>query len=263
MRHFPRRPRFGLTLFQLLVVLALLAFFLGLFLPAVSRVRSAAARTQSMNNLKQFGLALHNCHDTYKGMPPIAGVFPANSATYGTLHFFILPFVEQNNLARNAAGYVWNNNTWSTPLQVFQSPSDASVPPNYRHQGWLATTNYAANWMMFKKEGVNFTMITDGTSNTMMTAERYQVCNGTPTGWGYPTIYYWAPMFGYYSYGKFQQQPTQEECNPALAQALDPAGITVGMADGSVRLVSNNISPRTWWLATDPADGEVLPDDWQ
>jgi hypothetical protein len=117
--------------------------------------------------------------------------------------------------------------------------------------------------MVFKKGGASIpASIPDGTSNTLVFAERYQVCNENPCGWGYPSLYYWAPVYGYFSYGKFQQQPPPHECNPALAQALDPAGISVGIGDGSVRLVSNNVSPRTWWLATDPADGEPLPQDW-
>jgi len=263
MRRVPRRPRFAFTLFQLLVVLALLAFLLGLLLPAVARVRSAAARSQAMNNLRQVGLSLHNCNDTFKQMPPIVGVFPANAASFGTLHFYLLPFLEQDNVYRNAQGYVWKSATWSVPVPVFQSPNDTNVPPNYRYQGWLATTNYAGNWMVFKKGGASIpASFPDGTSNTLVFAERYQLCNETPCGWGYSSLDSWAPMFGYYSYGKFQHQPTQQECNPALAQSLDPAGIVVGLGDGSVRSVSNNISPRTWWLVTDPADGNILPNDW-
>jgi Protein of unknown function (DUF1559) len=244
-------------------VLALLAFALGLLLPAVARIRSAAARAQGMNNLKQLGLALHSCHDTFKLMPPIVGPFPqSNSPAFGTLHFYLLPFVEQDALYRNAQGYVWKNETWSTPLPLLMNEKDTSAPPAFRHQGWLATTNYAGNWMVFKKTGATFATFQDGTSNTMVFAERYQECNETPCGWGYSSLYSWAPMFGYYSYGKFQQQPTQAECDPALAQSLDPAGITVGIGDGSVRFVSNTISPETWWNATDPADGNILGPDW-
>jgi hypothetical protein len=250
-------------LFQLLVVLALLAFLLGLLLPAVQRLRAAAARAQSMNNLRQLCLALHNCNDTYKQMPPIVGKFPPDAASQATLHFYLLPFVEQDNLFRNAQGYVWKNNTQSTAVPVFLSPSNQGAPMNPLYQGWLATTNYAGNWMVFKKGGASIPVsFPDGTSNTIVFAERYQMCHGNPCGWGYSSLYYWAPVFGYYSYGKFQQQPTQEDCNPALAQSLDPAGIAVGLGDGSVRLVSNSVSPQTWWWAIDPADGNPLPGDW-
>jgi hypothetical protein len=257
-----RQARFAVTLFQLLIVLALLAFLLGLLLPAVARLRGVASRTQSMNNLKQLCLSLHNCQDTYREMPPIVGTFPGKAASFGTIHFYLLPFLEQDNLYRNAQGYVWKNDTQAVIVPVFQSSSDKSVAPNYRHEGWLATTNYAGNWMVFKKGGATIPgSFPDGTSNTMVFAERYQMCHGTPCGWGYPGLYYWAPVFGFFSYGKFQHLPSQDECNPALTQSLDPAGITIGMADGSVRTVSSSVSPRTWWLVTDPADGEPIPND--
>ena len=61
---------------------------------------------------------------------------------------------------------------------------------------------------MIAKEGkMTFGNITDGTSNTLMFAQRYQICNGQPTAWGYPTLYRWAPIFAYYSDGKFQSAP--------------------------------------------------------
>jgi hypothetical protein len=259
-----RRPRFGITLFQLLVLLALFAFLLGLLLPAVARIRAAASRAQSMNNIRQLCIALHATNDSYRQLPPTVGTFPPNSASHGTLHFYLLPFVEQDNLYKNAQGYVWKNNVMATPVPVFLNPNDPSAPPGLRYHDWLATTNYAANYMVFKKGGASIpASFPDGTSNTLVFTERYQLCNGTPCGWGYPALYSWAPVFAYYSYGKFQQQPAPEECNPALAQALDPAGVLAGLADGSARVVSNRISPRTWWLATDPADGEPLPADWE
>ena len=88
------------------------------------------------------------------------------------------------------------------------------------------------------------------------------MCQGHPCAWGYSSLYYWAPMFAYYSQGKFQNMPAQEQCNPALAQSLDPAGILVGLGDGSTRLVSDNISPQTWGYACDPNDGQVFGPDW-
>jgi hypothetical protein len=260
MSRCSRCPRPGITLFQLLVVLALLAFLLGLLLPAVARLRGQAARMASLNNLKQLGLAAHSFHDVYKEFPPIVGAFPRETASTGTLHFYLLPYLEQQAVYQGAHGSVWKNDTVGIVIPVFQSPNDKTVPPKYRHQNWLATTNYAGNWMVFKKGGTHITSITDGTSNTMMFAERYQLCHETPCGWGYASLYYWAPVFGYFSYGKFQQQPTQQACDPALPQALEPAGINVGMCDGSVHTISSSVNPRTWWLATDPNDGEVLLD---
>src|SRR5437868_3073179 len=77
-----------------------------------------------------------------------------------------------------------------------------------RVECWLATTNYAGNWLVFKTGDNRFpAAIPDGTSNTIGFTERYQVCNGTPCGWGYDRVYYWAPMTAYYSDGKFQVTP--------------------------------------------------------
>jgi type II secretory pathway pseudopilin PulG len=256
------RFRSGFTLIELFVILAILLFFLGLLIPAVSRVRSAAGNTQSANHLKQLALALHSVNDAYRALPPVVGSFPNNAKTNGTLFFFILPFIEQDNLFKQAEGQVWKNGTYGQVIPTYLNPEDKSSPPGNKYQGWLATTSYAANWMVFKQGGASIPQsFPDGTSNTLIFTERYQMCNGTPCAWGYASLYYWAPMFAYYSKGKFQLAPAQDECDPALAQSSGRRGIQVGMGDGSVRFLSPDISPQTWWWACDPADGNPLGTD--
>jgi type II secretory pathway pseudopilin PulG len=267
MALFRVRRRDGLTLISLLVVLAILAMLLALLLPAVVRVRMAASQSQSINNLKQLALALHSVQDTHRKLPPVVGNFPAQTKEKrGTLFFHILPFIEQDNVYRLAQGDVTTNGTYAARIPTFENPQDKSAPPDGLYKGFLATTSYAANWMVFRHTDGGTASIPrtfrDGTSNTMVFAERYQMCNGNPCAWGYSSLYYWAPMFAYYSKGKFQSAPTQEACDPALAQSTNAFGIQVALGDGSVRTVLDQISPQTWWYATDPSDGMVLGPDW-
>jgi hypothetical protein len=251
---------------ELLVILGILVFLLGFLVPVVQRVRSAAARSQSFNNLKQLALAMHACNDAYKKLPPVVGSFPVKDEKAGTLFFHLLPFIEQAQVYRQADGDVTKNATYSIVITIFLNPMDNQGPPDMHYKGWLATSSYAANWMVFGHVDGGTANIPrtfrDGTSNTMAYVERYQMCNGNPCAWGYSSLYYWAPMFACYSKGKFQNVPKQEECNPALPQSTESAGIQVALADGSVRLVSERVSSETWYNATDPADGNLLGQDW-
>lgn len=252
-----RRPR-GFSFISLLVVLAIIAMLLAFLVPFISEMRRAASRQTSLNNLRQMALGVHGAHDVYGKFPPVVGKL---GSAFGTVHFHLLPFVEQDNLHKQADGAVWKNGVSGIAVPLFVDVQDKSAPPGGKFKDWLATTNYAANWLVFKTGENSFAQIADGLSNTFMFTQRYQVCDGAPTAWGYPGLYTWTPMFGYYSQAKFQSAPKQSECDPTVPQALSPAGIEVAMCDGSVRYISERISPQTWWLATDPNDGNVLGAD--
>jgi prepilin-type N-terminal cleavage/methylation domain-containing protein len=293
--------RSGFTLLELLVVLAIILVLLGLLLPAVQKVREAANYISCSNNLRQLGLASHHCHDQIGTLPPGLGWFPhpGPPGAYGTIHFHLLPYLEQDNLYQRSAYqgnfFPGNHQVYSQPLSVFLCPSDPSVGPNGQVLDYLGLTwgaaSYAANVQVFARTRSNGILLDpqhyaripasfpDGTSNTMLFTEKYARCfnRNYPEGgnlWAYwftgPGLRPYHPGFEVswtgYSIGmgsKFQRQPTpyNGNCDPTLASTPHAAGIHATFADGSVRFLSASISPYTWWYLCTPAGGEVVPED--
>jgi prepilin-type N-terminal cleavage/methylation domain-containing protein len=200
------------TLIELLVVIAIIAILIGLLLPAVQKVREAAARSTCSNNIKQLGLAVANYEGTYGKVPPAWTTTGGTQS--GNLFFWILPYIEQNALYTLGGTNSWNLNQQS--LKTYICPSDTTSWTTFQNNG----INYAANVLIFtsagawntdQKPGSLIQSMPDGTSQTVLFGERYKYCSPSGNGhtdptWAANTLNwssntpnsFWAmPFFGY------------------------------------------------------------------
>ena len=293
--------RKGFTLIELLVVIAIIGILVGLLLPAVQKVCDAANRARCMNNVKQLSLAVHNYASTYQDKLPPADATLTSSGVGGTIVWYLLPYIEQDNLWRSTQTTGGTGCT-AFPLKALQCTSDitnqggmSSVSPA------VATSSYAANMLLFGSgSNPSFTgyvatytisNIPDGTSNTIMWSEMSAgncvtskcsstdyvsyapyAANPATTGGAIPPLFGVGLVAGTYPMGSWYPQfsPTGTAgANPATygsVQGYHTGTLIVGMADGSTRGVSASVSttasPYTWDNAVYPADGQVLGSDW-
>ena len=284
----------GFTLIELLVVIAIIAILIGLLLPAVQKVREAAARISCSNNIKQIALATINCADSHGGLlPPSAGLYPSptgNPAPYnsdGGFFLHILPYIEGGNLynaslvtpePNDRNGGLPTYSQWTAPIQqahvkTYICPSDATINPgdggygSYGVNGQIFRTNY--NW-----GGVGLArypaQIPYGTSQTVFIAEKLAHCNSG----NYPNNYWpdWGAIISSNDEGdptgptaptpQIQPRGSPANCNGGVASSDHTGGCLVGLGDGSIRLVNSGVSSQTWWFALTPNGGETLGSDW-
>ena len=291
------RLRSAFTLIELLVVIAIIAILIGLLLPAVQKVREAAARMQCSNHLKQIGLAIHGFHDTFSYFPH-GGRTPWAFSTQGVdagWAYHILPYIEQSNIhnlglntSNSGLVYAQNPKIYQCPsrrtnatqggrvLMCYASATPADAPNSWDQfwygQVWDVPVNANYRGIIVRKLSpagsnivprISMTAITDGTSNTLLVAEKqlnprnyvfgdwHDDC-GWADGWDPDIIRY----TGF--------TPASDDRYGSLGWegyrfgSAHTGGMNGLMGDGSVRFLSFNIDPITFNFLGDRQDGRVL-----
>ena len=274
------RRRLAITLVELLVVIAIIAVLIALLLPAVQKVREAALRLRSTNNLKQIILATHHFASAHSGLLPSIDGNPRSPNEGQSLFLAILPFLEQGNVPAQEP---------FPRIEILLSPADPTIHTPGQTDG---IASYAANAQVFKESPDLARAFADGTANTIAFAEHYAVgCHGISFYYflyrplqhratfadGGPDVGHGANCGDVYpltsgnpptSTGPdgwtFQvaPYPVYGNCNPHLANTPHRGGMLVAVGDGSVRTLARGMAPTTYWAAVTPAAGELLGQDW-
>ena len=276
-----RITRNGLTLIEVLVVIAIIAILIALLVPARRRVREAAARTQCMNNLKQLVLAMHTFADTGTPAPdpskgdtdsPAKRLFPPGCSGAGqspeerlSWMVALLPYLDQAPLYQRfdmKKGYADNGPAAQTHLDIFLCPESKEAATlngvtNYiamsgiGHDAAWQPAGAAGNGFMGYDRLTSMTMIEDGASNTIALMETHFGVGPWARG-GASTLRGFDPA----------DLPLYPPANGHVANKRlfggQPGGMNAAMADGSVRFLRSSIDPKRLAAAITIAGGEPV-----
>lgn len=273
-----QRKLIGISLVEILVSIGILAILLALLLPAVQKVRLTASILREKNKVKQIELALHLWSEHYEGRTGGMQVFRT------ILPFLDYPLTKEQLEARNSG----------TIIPPYINNDD----PTIETYGFSYAYNSLIHGILHRSR---LQVLRDGASNTIEVSTHYAFCkhfdgqymytvirsiiinDHTLYSDAFPHLFIIPPndRFDFMSttfankYMRdvlptspeaavltFQPRPPVDQCDPRIPQSPYSHGLLAGIADGSVRMISPNISPRTFWAAITPDGGEVLGPDW-